>query len=368
MKASRSGLCRVALPLAALLLLAGCAGSSQGAAKPRAAAPKSSAPATAAPEAPVRPADPVLASALRERAIAVLENLARDPDPQIRANVIEAAGRAPGRLQRIIVAGLSDPNIGVRTVAAMTIARYEITELGALTYALLDDPSPYVKAAAIYAHVRCGLDVDQTPLADMLLRSPSPRVRAHAAFILGEIGNRSALSLLRQASREKLSRAAEGEIRSMQLQLAEAMVKLGDDSKVDAIRGALYPSRAEELEAVALAAQIIGQIRDHGAGNHLINLSIQRDPQGRLLPAEIRLAVAGSLARLGNLEADAIAEEYIADPAAPIRAQAAFVYGETGRARALSRLDTLLKDPDGSVQVAAAAAALRASQTVAGAR
>lgn len=62
-------------------------------------------------------------------------------------------------------------------------------------------------------------------------------------------------------------------MRLLQLQLAEAMVKLGEDDQIATIRAALYPSRPEDLEATALAVQIIGQVKDRGSIDELIYLS-----------------------------------------------------------------------------------------------
>ena len=128
------------------------------------------------------------------------------------------------------------------------------------------------RTAAVMGLARMGKPVDQTPLSTMLLSDSSPRVRAHAAFCLGEIGNRSALGLLRQAARSSVPRASDTEIKLMQLQVSEALVKLGDDENVQSIRAALYPSRPEELEATALAVQILGQVRDKGSSGAMIHL------------------------------------------------------------------------------------------------
>ena len=225
---------------------------------------------------------------------------------------------------------------------------------------MLLDSSPFVRGAAIMGLARMNKPVDQSPLSTMLLSDSSPRVRAHAAFCLGEIGNVSALGLLRQAARASVPRASDTEIKLMQLQISEAMVKLRDESMVQSIRAALYPSRPEELEATALAVQILGQVRDKGSSGAMIHLAETKDAAGRPLPAEIRLGIAGALAKLGSPEGGFIADEFVGDQNPLLRAQAAAVYGEIGGQASLARLGALLSDPDERVRISAARGVLTA--------
>src|SRR5690606_25134635 len=123
---------------------------------------------------------------------------------------------------------------------------------------LVRDESPMARLAAVYALHRCGdtsPDADLTPLGAALW-DESPRVRAHAAFILGEIGDPSAIPMLRDSLRAPANRVSRSEVRLTQLQIAEARIKLGDEEPLHEVRAALYPSRPDDLEATALAAQI----------------------------------------------------------------------------------------------------------------
>ena len=248
-------------------------------------------------------ADPIAVSAIRERAIQTIQNMAADADPQRRANAVEAASLAPTRLARVVQQGVTDVNPAVRTVAAMTIARAKLTALCDQTRPLLDDPSPHVRTAAIYALAACGAEVDRSPLATALLDDPSPRVRSQVAFILGELGDPSAIPLLRTSARERMSAATPEQLKLLELQVAEALIKLGMDSQRPVIRAALYPSRPDELEAAALAAQIIGEVNDWEAMYQLMNLADYRDSAGQKYPAEVRLAIAASLASMGSKRA-----------------------------------------------------------------
>jgi HEAT repeat protein len=221
-----------------------------------------------------------------------------------------------------------------------------------------DDPSPFVRAAVIYALVANGLEADPTPLATMLITDPSPRVRAHAAFILGELGDRSALPMLRQAANADIARADASAVRVMRLQFAEAMAKLGDETPLQGLRAALYPSRPEDLELTALAVQIIGGLGDRGSIAQLIYLSAARN-EGRYMPPEVRLSVGQALGRMGRTEGAFLADEYRVHPMPAVREQAAHVYGWTLAESELGKLTPMLEDQAPQVRLGAAAAVLR---------
>jgi len=332
-------------------MLGGCAGKNH-ASKIPSAAPVS-------PAAAAKYQDPVATSTLRERAMDRLTELANDPNPQLRVNALEAMLVTPARLATFIPAALKDPNPAVRSTAAMMVGKAKLKDLSAAARPLLTDTSPFVRASAIFALQRCGAEVDPSSLAGLILNDPSPRVRAHAAYLLGELGEPSALGLLHEAAKAPNARASTAEVKLMQLQVAEAMVKLGEEDQTATIRAALYPARPEDLEVAALAAQILGQLRDKASEAELIYLTAREDRAGHKLPAEIRLACAAALARMGKTQGTFLADEYASNPLPALRAQCAYAYGEIGRTENLPKLEALLEDPDGIVQVSAAAAVLR---------
>ena len=297
---------------------------------------------------------------LAVRATDLLLEAAISGDAEMRANAIEALTLGElSDLEQVLASGLNDENLGVRTVAAMASGRRGVTSETAALEGLLDDPSPFVRSSAIYALARAKGEVDPTPLAMMIFNDPSPRVRAHVAFILGEMGNASAMPILRQAAKARLTRAAESEVRLFNLQIAEALVKLGDEEQVHPIRAALYPTRPEELEATALAVQIIGEVEDRGSIDQLIYLSATKDEGGDLAPAEIRLGIASALAKLGLKDGSFIADEFWEHESPLLRAQAVEVYGRIGLVEHLGRIEAALDDPDLGVRISAAAAVLR---------
>lgn len=296
----------------------------------------------------------VTASVAREDAVEMLLKASEDANALVRANAIEALEGAPGRIGEVALRGLSDPNVGVRTVSAMVIGRARLRDAAPAARALLSDPSDYARAAAIYALRRCGFDENPTPLAKMVTSHSDARVRAHAAFILGELGDKSAVPLLRQAAMSTSSRATSGERRLLELQIAEALIKLGDERELQTVRAALYPSRPEQLEATALAVQIIGEVKDRGSIDQLIYMTAYEGMGMQRMPAEVRLAVADALAKMGQTEGTFIADEYAGHEIDAIRAQAAAVYGRVGQAENLKPLRRMMDDPSRLVQVAAA--------------
>lgn len=359
--------CGLVCALGGLLGAAGCESAPKKPAGVEAARP--GAPGTGAKTVPAKNyTERVVLSEMRERALGLIETGSRDPSPEVRANAVEASQKVPVRAEPILAAALKDESAAVRTVAAMNVGRLKLKALVAATRPLLDDPSGYCRAAAIYAMQTCGEPVDLSPLSSMLLSDPSARLCSHAAFILGEIGNPTALPMLRQAAHDGVPRALQSEERLFQLQVAEAMVKLGDRQTINAIYAALYPSRPEDLEGSALAAQILGQLRDKSSIDRLINVAEYRNQQGQHYSAEVRLAAATALGRLGIVRGGFIADEFWTSEMAALRAQSAFAYGEIGTPDSLAHLDVLLGDADQRVRIAAAFGVLNIVDTLGGPR
>ena len=294
---------------------------------------------------------------VRDESIQRLIAMAGSPNPQVRANAIEGLSRAGSKAEPTVALAMTDENPGVRSVAALVAGRSRFTALVPTLRMMTTDQSEFVRASAIGALFMMGEQVDPTELATMLLDARNARVRAHAAFVLGEMGDASAVQMLRQAWANSSRSISEIERRLLRLQIAEALIKLGDDTSIDAVRAALYPSRPDELEATALAVQIIGEVGDRESIDQLIYLADDSD-RSRVMPAEVRLAVAQSLARLGLSQGGFIADQYLNSPIDTVRAQAAAVYGRTGRPEHLAQLRIMLDDPSELVRVAAAAGAL----------
>ena len=203
---------------------------------------------------------------------------------------------------------------------------------------------------------RCGYEADLTPLAEMI-QSDDPEVRGNAAMVLGELGDESATALLRQALRRGMNRVPIARAKLVNLQFAEALVKLGEEEEIVAIRAALFVP-PEQGELAALACMLCGRLRDGRAIPDLSNLARSTEPVTR--SAEIRMAATWALAQIASgLAPIEVPMEYAKSSQFQLRAQAASTLGELGDPMAFSILAELLQDANPLVQVAAAGAILR---------
>lgn len=302
---------------------------------------------------------PVAMSSLREKAIGIVEETASASDPALRANAAEAASYLPARLRPVLEAALTDTNPGVRAVGVFAVGKAKVMPLSKQAAALTEDAVPVVKASAIYAAIRTGSTADRSPLADMLLHDPSASTKRQAVDVLGALEEPSARSLLKAAAKERFPELPPAQTRLLQLQIAAALVRLGDDSQRPVVRAALYPSQPDELEAAVLAVQILGELEDKEAAAQLVSIAEYKDRAGKQYPPEVRLAVAAALAQLGMPEGSFVAEQYVSHPSPMIRAQVASVYGVTKGKQNGARLAQLMDAPEPQVRIAAAAAVLK---------
>ncbi len=347
-----------------VIALAACTAASTLLAQPSTDTPAQQAQRNA--PAGIVPMDDTAAAQLRQLAIDTLINYASNGTPELRANAMEGLIPLPSRLEPVARKALVDANAGVKAVGAMATGRAGLVSLAPFVQPLLSDPSPMVRSSAIFAmgklaSTREGRGSVQTPdpspLATMLT-STDTRERSQAAFVLGELGNKSAIPMLREALKKGAARATPAQTRIMQLQISEAIAKLGDDAALGDLRGALFPAQSEDLEVAALASQIVGQVEDRQSVGQLSYLVTHNDPREGRFPAEVRLAAGAAMAKLGEPGGSKVADDYTNDPSPAIRAQAALTYGEGARDN-LSRLAGMVSDPEAIVRIAAAAAVLK---------
>lgn len=294
---------------------------------------------------------------VRDRAMAIIEQAAESRDPLLRANAIEAMEIVPEVAASYVQRGLTDGNRGVRFVSAMTIAEVGLCGIAHLLQPLLMDESQSVQAAAILGLRRCGVDADPTPLASMIL-SNDPEVRANAALVLGLLGNPSAVPVLRSSLGRGMELVNPIRVRVVELQVAEALVRLGQSSEIEPIHAALF-APVEQSELVALACQIEGRLRDESAAPSLIR--IVEAPPEEARPVEVRLEAIRALAELGMDTAQwtSLVSTAMRDTHPVVRAQAAMVAGDIRATSLLSALVGMMSDSDPRVQVAAARSVLR---------
>ncbi len=292
----------------------------------------------------------------REFALDVLRQASDADYAQLRANAIEGMRHAPDQLDPLVRRGLVDVNRGVRFTAAMTIGRNKMQHLVHLLEPMLRDQADSVRAAAMYGLKRCGKPVDLSPLSEMIL-SDSPEIRANAAMVLGDLGNPSAVPVVRQAIGHGMDRVNAAKVKIVDLQLAEALVNLGEDRQLEVIRAALF-APSEQGELTALACMMCGRLHDERTVPDLIRLA--RITGQFQQPAEVRMAATWALARIDVLQAlSDVPMGYLSDPQYQLRVQAALTLGEIGDPAFLPALTTSMSDENPLVQVAAASAVLQ---------
>ena len=304
-------------------------------------------------------ANPARRAALLDRANTILIEATEAADPQMRAHAYEALVQEPELLDSVVERGLLDENYGVRSIAAMAVGKAQLSGHTDTLRVLASDESPFVSASAIYALVRTGEDVNRGPLADDLLQDRQPELRSHAAFLLGEIGDPSALPLLLDAAHRSMPRSSSAQIRLSDLQLSEAMVKLGNADQLEPLRAALFPAQPSDLEATALAVQILGEVGDESSRGTLAQLAEMKGPTGESMPGEVLLSIAITMAKLGDMNGWYLADRFWESDRIVLRADSAAVYGWTARDEDLAKLELMLSDPVGVVRVSAASALVR---------
>lgn len=308
-------------------------------------------------------------SVMREDALAFLISMTESDYAGYRANAIEALSVEPGAGERAARKGLLDDNAGVRFAAAMIIGMQNYRGSAPLVHELLTDDNESVQAAAIFALAKNGEEVNITVLADFLY-SDNLSVRSNAALAIGELGDASAIEMLREALENSSPRATISQQRLSDLQIAEAMAKLGDDSAISRIRAHLRGAGADEGEVAALAATMLGNLRARIYERDLVNLVAAWKEFKQ--SAEVRLAAMGALIKMGEVVTVEMPMEYFGktytdtfpDEFVGVRTQATYVLGLIDDRRGLPYLAELFyESSEEPVRLQAAAAILKRIET-----
>jgi HEAT repeat protein len=304
-----------------------------------------------------RPVPAVVTETLHTRATTVLREGTRSDQAIVRANAIEMMESETELLRDAILRGVVDPNEGVRFVSVMALGKRRLCGSIRMVRPLLDDPSPSVRAAAIFSLVVCGdEDVDQTPLAGMVL-SQNRATRANAALVLSEIGNPTAKPLLREAMKQPLLGDNAEAIRTSELGLAAALVRLGDRRQLEMIRAAFF-APASQGELTALASQMAGRLNDRTLVPAMGALAMASGP--RQAGPELRLIAAEALGRIDSeMAMPGLAAEYYNHWIPEVRMQAALVLSWDRSPLGIRTLEKMLDDPNERVRISAAGAILR---------
>lgn len=230
---------------------------------------------------------------LRADAVRIVQVMARDQDPFLRANAIEAMQSVPDRALPVAQLGLDDEHPAVRFTALVTIGKMRLRELGPAAVRALNDPDDSVRAAAMFAARRCGQEVDISELADMLA-SPDPSVRGNVVMLLGMMGDPSALPMIAAMAQVPMPSQRVDNLRRtiVRVQFAEAQVLLGDPEAISPLRAAVY---SEFDEVRVLAVTMLGRLQDASAETALMVML-----DGREQPIELKLAAAEAVSHIGG--------------------------------------------------------------------
>ena len=274
----------------------------------------------------------------------------RSQDPFLRANAVEAGQHLPQRITPIIQLALGDTHPAVRFAATTILGKLRLVAISPAVIPLLDDPSSSVQAAAMFALHRCGQRIDVSAMARMLT-SPDPSVRGNAVMLLGQMNNHNTIAMIKDLANTPLPRASAAQEAIVRLQIAEAIVNLGDDSTLNVLRAGMY-SQFDEVRV--LAVTMLGQQDDQRMAKAIAQLLAQP-------PIELQIAAAGTLAQLGLRDLGLAVVLDACDSKTPThRAQAALTLGYFPNDNAAQMLTRLLNDPHEQVRLSAAAGIIRA--------
>ena len=227
-----------------------------------------------------------------------------DDDARARTHALEALAATEGASAgAAFKEALKDDRLPVLSAAAMAVGktRYAPAKGRLLELAERPDAPPKLKCALIYALHRLGDDTHTSDLA-ALLRDPDDKwVRAEAAKIMGLMSEPSAIGPLKSLQED------EHEV-VVRLQVFEALALLdGDDERSVGMLEAYTKSQFMDDKIIAIEA--LGKLRHRRA---IMALRKLVDYRGHDLI--VRVAAAGSLAKLGDVRGYGMTLRAAVDP------------------------------------------------------
>ncbi len=230
----------------------------------------------------------------RVRAVHYLEDAAFGDDPAGRMHAIEAFARsAPRQGVELQVFSL---NIENEYPGASFAALVAAGEIGAIEYTELartraEHPNPHVRMAAIFALHQFGDRSRTAEIGQLLLKSETAKVRANAALLLGKIGGKQQIRILRTALRREKKDLPK-------LQIMESLAIIGEESAIQRLMLDGYSAKPQQS---AVALMMLGNAKAQAAEDLFwLRLGPNEWP-------EIPLEAARGLARIGRNDGEPLA-------------------------------------------------------------
>jgi HEAT repeat protein len=272
-------------------------------------------------------------------------------DPLTRVHALEGIGDTDGISHRAeIINALRDPDAHVRFAAALAAGELKLPEAHDQLVAMAEEESVNVHVAVRYALHRLG-DTHLSHELERLAADPNPLVRGNTAFVLGMLGEPSALKILRS-----LRDDPEAPVRQ---QASEAMWRLGDEQGMtDLISMSLSKHPDDQMIAlIGLAMPRNTRVRQHIKTALFGEQHAEKDHEEWLLA--VPLVAARALGMLGWDDGYGWALKGAVSSDPQLRTLAALAIGAIGRSDSQDILKGLLADKDAGVQIAAATAILQ---------
>jgi HEAT repeat protein len=262
-------------------------------------------------------------------------------DPIERVHALEAIRDIEStKHQDDVRSALKDPEAVVRFAAALACGELRIKEAKPALLGLKDDRSGNVRVAVRFALHRLG-DKRLSHDLEHTATDSSPLVRGNTAFVLGLIGEPSAITIL-QVMRIDINPA-------VRQQASEAMWRLGNEEGLKDLVG-LTLSRYPDDE-------MIGYLGLAWPRNTAVRQHVRAGLVGDW--PEVTLVAARAMGMLGSDEGYVIAQKGAESADARQRVLGALALGAIGRSDAQDILRKLLSDADAGVRIAAATAILQ---------
>lgn len=292
------------------------------------------------------------AGALLPEAERIIQDGLADKDPQIRANAIEVvAATKQTKMMPQVQRLLQDDYVPVRFAATLAVGDTEYAPAESPVKQLLKDKDENVRIAADYALCKLGVN-SGFELVRKSITSSDQTVRANAVLLLGKSGDKSSLTALYWALRDKDS---DDKVR---FNAVEAIAMLGDAKIYSKAWASLINIHGEDKFTGIRAMGALGTVE---AKNALITMLDDDVP-------EVRLAAAEQLGMLGDTTGEAeVLKVFTKNLTAGLDKEelervytlTALAIGQIGTAPLTKFLPELLKNESKFVRIAAAKAVLQ---------